>query len=88
MQNNIVTDGTEIPVGELRQQIEYARIISGDLFNLFAGKSEKNAVRAYEYSVIGKKLSMILDFLFQAGLWCDVLEEHFLIGEKEKTCGN
>lgn len=83
MQNDCSTVGGEIPVGELRQQIEYARIISGDLFNLFAGKSETNAVRAHEYSVIEKKLSMILDFLFQAGLWCDVLEEKYL-DEKEK----
>lgn len=80
---DVVTDASrEIPVGELKQQIEYARIISGDLFNMFAGKSEKNTVKAYEYVTVEKKLSMILDFLFQAGLWCDVIEEGFVLGKE------
>lgn len=83
MQNDCCGCSREISVGELRQQIEYARIISGDLFNLFARKSEKNAVQAHEYPVIEKKLSMILDFLFQAGLWCEVLEDG-CINEKEE----
>lgn len=85
MQNGFIAENAEIPVGELRQQIEYARIISGDLFNLFSGKSEKNTAAVYECSVIEKKLSMILDFLFQAGLWCDVLEDRFIFFEKEET---
>ena len=84
MQNDFISDGAEIPVGELRQQIDYARIISGDLFNLFAKKQECHSLAAFDCSVIEKKLSMILDFLFQAGLWCDVLEENFLFFEKEK----
>lgn len=85
MNKNFITDGAEIPVGELRQQIEYARIISGDLFNLFAVNSEYNSAIVNEYPVIGKKLSMILDFLFQAGLWCDVIEDEFSIKEKEEA---
>ena len=85
MQNGFIAENAEIPVGELRQQIEYARIISGDLVNLFSGKSEKNTAAVYECSVIEKKLSMILDFLFQAGLWCDVLEDRFIFFEKEET---
>ena len=80
MNNNFINDGADISVGELRQQLEYARIISGDLFNLFAATPEKNVVAVGDYSVIGKKLSMILDFLFQAGLWCDVIENEISIG--------
>lgn len=85
MNNDFITDGAEIPVGELRQQIEYARIISGDLFNLFAVNPEMNAAIVNEYPVIGKKLSMILDFLFQAGLWCDVIENELTINSEEET---
>lgn len=81
MQNDCCSGSTEISVAELRQQIEYARIIGGDLFNLFARKNGENAVRAHEYPIIEKKLSMILDFLFQAGLWCDVLEDSFVADE-------
>lgn len=65
---------TEIPAGEIRQQLEYARVIGEDLFNLFAVKSEEKPLRECEYSATETKLSMLLDFLFQAKIWCEVLE--------------
>lgn len=85
MNNGLIAEGAEIPVGELKQQIEYARIISGDLFNLFAVNPEMNAAIINEYPVIGKKLSMILDFLFQAGLWCDVIESELTLNSEEEA---
>lgn len=75
-ENNCVYEN-EIPVGELRQQLEYARVISGDLFNLFAAKDCDNNIKCCENAVIETKLSMLLDFLFQAKSWCDVIEDSF-----------
>ena len=73
-----INDG-EIPVGEIRQQLEYARITGGELFNLFAHKKTEKDILACEIPVIQTKLSMLLDFLFQANLWCDVLDEDYSI---------
>ncbi len=89
MENFLNENTEEIPVGELRQQLEYAGVIGGDLFNLFAGKSERNNLRPHEYRTVETKLSMLLDFIFQARLWCDVLEENvspngnFNVGEEK-----
>ena len=68
-------DEKGLSIEELRQQIVYARTISGDLFNVFAVKSSENPLLACEYATIETKLSMLLDFLFQAKLWCDVIND-------------
>ncbi len=68
-------DQKDLSLEELRQQLAYARTISGDLFNLFAVKSPENVLLACEYETVETKLSMLLDFLFQAKLWCDVVSK-------------
>lgn len=85
MQKVCDTNTGEIPVGELRQQLEYADIIVGDLFNLFAAKSGENTLKTHEYHTVETKLSMVMDFIFQARLWCDVLEENILTNENFNT---
>ncbi|MBQ2847214.1 MAG: hypothetical protein IJE74_03050 [Clostridia bacterium] len=74
MSENKNVNENEIPVGELRQQLEYARITAGDLFNIFAVKGCENGIKCCQFPIAETKLSMLLDFLFQAKLWCDVIE--------------
>lgn len=74
MSENKNVNENEIPVGELRRQLEYARITAGDLFNIFAVKGCENEIKCCRFPIAETKLSMLLDFLFQAKLWCDVLE--------------
>ncbi len=74
MCNKCRTEDKLISVEEIRQQLRYARVISGELFNLFAVKSPENSLLPCEYSVVETKLSMLLDFLFQADIWCDIFD--------------
>ncbi len=64
----------EIPVSELRQQLDYARTVSRDLFKIFTPEEPDEENLLVEYAAIRNRLSMLLDFLFQASLWCDTLE--------------
>lgn len=68
-----MTDYTEIPVSEIRQQLEYAQVVCEDLFNLFAVKNQNNLC-CCEHSSTETKLSMLLDFICEASCWCSVLE--------------
>ena len=85
MNANLITESTDIPVGELRQQLDYARVIGGDLLNHFSRNTEKGDDEPSERAATVQKLSMLLDFLFQAELWCNILEEQFIIFEKEEA---
>lgn len=69
--------GIEIPISEIRQQTEYAQAISNDLFGLFSGIDEPTSPEtvAAALPTVRTKLSMVLDFLFQAKSWCDLLEK-------------
>ena len=74
---NSLKFGFEIPINEIRQQTEYAQAISNDLFGLFSGIDEPTPPEAVIAALptVRTKLSMLLDFLFQAKSWCDVLEK-------------
>lgn len=63
----------EIPVSELKLQLDYANTISSDLFNIFAPQIPDISGIIREYFSIQTKLSMLLDFIFQAKAWCDTL---------------
>ena len=39
MNDNLITESTDLPVSELRQQLDYARVIGGDLLNTFSKKA-------------------------------------------------
>ncbi|MGN0546561.1 MAG: hypothetical protein ACI4I3_04445 [Acutalibacteraceae bacterium] len=57
--------------------MEYAQAISNDLFGLVSGIDEPTQPEtvAAALPTVRTKLSMLLDFLFQAKTWCDVLEK-------------
>ncbi len=84
MNDNLITESTDIPVSELRQQLDYARVIGGDLLNAFSKKAEKKSDEDREDEITAQKISMLLDFLFQANLWCRALEEQFIVFKKEE----
>lgn len=65
--------GLEIPFAELRQQLDYARIISSDIEKAFSRRTPNITELLNEYSAVKTKLSMLQDFLFQANLWCDTI---------------
>lgn len=73
MNQPALTDYTEIPVCEIRQQLEYAQVICEDLFNMFAVKKHNNCCDC-EYDSTETKLSMLLDFICEASCWCNVIE--------------
>lgn len=73
MNQKLLADYTEIPVSEIRQQLEYAQVICEDLFNMFAVKNQKLCGDC-ENSSAETKLSMLLDFICEASCWCNVLE--------------
>lgn len=65
----------EIPLSEIEQQLDYARTVCSDLFRLFSPEEPDTEILTSEYGSVRTRLSMILDFLFQAKLWCDVINE-------------
>ena len=69
----------EIQVSEIEQQVDYARTVCSDLFRLFSPEEPDADFLESEYSSVRTRLSMMLDFLFQAKLWCEAINS-----EKEK----
>ena len=65
--------GMRIPVSELSQQIEYARTVSSDIYNIYLEDTPRITELLNEYQTVRTKLSMLLDFLFQAKLWCETI---------------
>jgi len=78
----------EIPLSELRQQLKYARVVSSDLFKIFSPEIPDISGMLGEYQTIRSKLSMLLDFLFQADLWCDTLDTAGQSSEELATLEN
>lgn len=66
---------TEIPLIEIKQQVEYARTLCSDIFTIFSNENPDTESVAADYPVIRTKLSMMMDFLFQAKIWCDTLNQ-------------
>lgn len=72
---------SRIPLAEIKLQLNYARTVGNDIFNIFADTDPNAAKILLEYRNIQTKLSMLLDFLFQADLWCKTIEN-----KKEEKC--
>ncbi len=66
-------EGLRIPLSELSQQLEYARTVSSDIYNVYSARTPRITELLNEYQPVKTKLSMLLDFLFQAKLWCDTM---------------
>lgn len=66
-------EGLQIPLSELSQQLDYARTISSDISDVYATHTPRITELLNEYQSVKTKLSMLLDFLFQAKLWCDTM---------------
>lgn len=62
-----------VPLSELSQQLEYARIIGSDIYEVYSARTPRITDILNEYQTVKTKLSMLLDFLFQAKLWCDTM---------------
>lgn len=73
----------EVPISEIKQQVDYARTVCSDLFRLFSPEEPDTEFLASEYGSVRTRLSMMLDFLFQAKLWCETVNEA-INKEKEK----
>ncbi len=73
MKNNCCLKGLEIPIGELRQQIIYARSVCDDIGKYCSRRTPNITELLAGYSAVKIKLSMLQDFLFQAKLWCDTI---------------
>ncbi len=69
----------EVPISEIEQQVEYARTVCSDLFRLFSPEEPNTEFLTSEYGSVRTRLSMMLDFLFQAKLWCEAINK-----DKEK----
>ena len=69
----------EVQVYEIEQQVDYARTVCSDLFKLFSPEEPDAEFLKSEYVSVRTRLSMMLDFLFQAKLWCEAINS-----EKEK----
>lgn len=82
MQLNCCSLEMEITASELRQQVDYTRTVCNDLFKLFSSEKPDPDTLIIEYHAIRTKLSMMLDFLFQANLWCNNLDKQ--ISKEEK----
>ncbi|MBR5562321.1 MAG: hypothetical protein IKW12_04135 [Clostridia bacterium] len=81
MNKNPTTDYSEVSVSEIRQQLNYAQVICEELFNSFA--PEKAVCRCKcNRNIIATKLSMVLDFIFEAKSWCALLEMNRGFAEK------
>lgn len=74
----------EIPLSEIEQQVDYARTVCSDIFRLFSPEEPDTEFLTSEYGSIRTRLSMMLDFLFQAKLWCDAINRETINKEKEK----
>ena len=73
---------TEISLSEIRTHVNYGRTVCNDLYEIFnSEKIEPDDFEAF-HETVRTKLSMMLDFLFQAKLWCDQLTK--LINKEEK----
>lgn len=76
MTENCRASQLKIPVSEIKLQLNYARTVGNDIFNAFADTTPNPARLMLEYNTIQTKLSMLLDFLFQAELWCKITENN------------
>lgn len=63
----------EIPLAEIEQQVDYARTVCSDLFRLFSPEEPDTEFLKSEYGSVRTRISMMLDFLFQAKLWCNAI---------------
>ena len=61
----------EIAIAEIEQQVDYARTVCSDLFRLFSPEEPDTEIIRNEYDSVRTRLSMMLDFLIQAKLWCE-----------------
>lgn len=84
MPKNCCKAELEIPVSEIKQQLNYANTIGSDLFDIFSHQMPDVSEILSEYFAIQTKLSMLLDFIFQAKAWCDTLYPK-KCNNKEKT---
>ncbi|MBQ8763297.1 MAG: hypothetical protein IJZ07_04275 [Clostridia bacterium] len=75
MDKNCYPLSIEVPVSEIEQQVEYARTVCSDLFRLFSPEEPDTEFLTSEYGSVRTRLSMMLDFLFQAKLWCETLNK-------------
>lgn len=75
MKENECISPTEIPLAEIRLQLNYARTVGNDIHNVFADSTPDVNRILLEYRNIQTKISMLLDFLFQADLWCKTIED-------------
>ena len=73
MNDNLITESTDLPVSELRQQLDYARTTGADICEIFSCRTPSVSDLINNYEVVRTKISMLQDFLFQAKLWCDML---------------
>lgn len=80
MQKKCCQFENDVSVSQIRQQVDYARTVCSDLFNLYAPEKPDIEALLIDYQTTRTKLSMMLDFLVQARLWCDAIYK-----EKEKN---
>lgn len=73
MNKNCCPFEAELSVSQIRQQVDYARTICSDLFNLYSPEMPDIEALLIDYQSTRTKLSMMLDFLLQAKIWCDVI---------------
>ena len=73
MNKKCCSEGREIPISELGQQLDYARTISSDICRIFSCRTPNITKLLNDYETVRIKLSMLEDFLFQAKLWCNTL---------------
>lgn len=66
----------EIPLAELRRQLDYAQTVSSDIFRIYSRSTPDLDLLLNEYAAVSIKLSMLLDFIFQAKLWCDSIDSN------------
>ncbi len=77
--------GLLVPLSELSQQLEYARTVSSDIYDVYTPTTPKITELLNEYQSVRTKISMLLDFLFQAKLWCDtILPREITVEDKEE----
>lgn len=82
MTKSLTEECAEIPVTEIRKQLEYARVVCQDLFNQFSLKETNSGFRRTELYITQTKLSMLIDFISDASCWCNMLEMNQKIIEK------
>lgn len=82
MGKSVLTDCSEIPVTEIRKQLEYARIVCEELFNQFSFRNSGGFCCESRTHSIETKLSMLIDFISEASCWCNMLEMNQKIIEK------